>query len=130
MSAAPAAAHTVTQSEQRSHQRYPLELEIEYRLLNRARSQRLGSGATVNISSGGVLFRADEFVPSGTPIELMLNWPFLLEGVCPLRLVMRGHVVRSTGTEIAISCRHHEFRTAGTGAARNLKPSPRVRSRG
>jgi hypothetical protein len=44
----------------------------------------------------------------------MLNWPFLLEGVCPLRLVMKGRIVRSDVRGIAIQSSYHEFRTAGS----------------
>jgi hypothetical protein len=128
MSAAPAAAPAASLREHRSHQRYPLQLEMEYKLLSRGRSWRTGSGATLNISSGGVLFTSDASVPSGSQIELTMRWPFLLEGVCPLRLVMRGHVVRSRGNVVAISSRHHEFRTAGTRMPKSPKPSNRVRS--
>jgi hypothetical protein len=100
--------------EQRSHQRYPIELEVEYRVLSKGRSQHHGSGKTRNISSGGVLFEALGSAPEGTSIELMLSWPFLLEGVCPLRLVMRGRIVRSDVRGIAIQSNYHEFRTAGS----------------
>jgi PilZ domain len=101
-------------TEQRSHQRYPIELEMEYRLLNKGRAEHFGSGKTRNISSGGVLFVALGAPPAGSSIELMLSWPFLLEGVCPLRLVMRGRIVRSDVRGVAIQSSYHEFRTAGT----------------
>jgi PilZ domain len=105
-------------TEQRSHQRYPIELEVEYRLLNKGRAQPRGSGKTRNISSGGVLFEALGSAPEGSSIEVMLSWPFLLEGVCPLRLVMRGRIVRCDLRGIAIQSNYHEFRTAGS---RNAK---------
>jgi len=49
---------------------------------------------SLNISSTGVLFEADELLPASGPIELALSWPFLLDGACPLKLVMRGKVIR------------------------------------
>ena len=63
MSTAPIAARTTgrskkVSSEQRSHRRYPIELEVEYRLLAKGRSEQVGSGKTRNISSGGMLFDA------------------------------------------------------------------------
>jgi hypothetical protein len=125
MSAAPSAAHAdillQKVSEQRSHQRYPIELELEYRVLSKGRSEHLGSGKTRNISSGGVLFEVSGSPPAGGSIEVMLSWPFLLEGVCPLRLVMRGRIVRSDVHGIAIQSNYHEFRTAGS---RNPKGRP------
>ena len=119
MSAATIAAHSSIRlqkvsSEQRSHQRYPIELELEYRLLSKSGSEPLGSGKTRNISSRGVLFEAPGSLPEGGSIEVLLSWPFLLEGVCPLRLVMRGRIVRSDLRGVAIQSTYHEFRTAGS----------------
>jgi|HubBroStandDraft_6_1064221.scaffolds.fasta_scaffold1181433_1 hypothetical protein len=131
MSAAPIATRTTTggakkvSTEQRSHQRYPIELEVEYRLVAKGQSDQLGSGKTRNISSGGVLIHALGSPPEGSTIELMLNWPFLLEGVCPLKLVMRGRIVRSDGRGVAIQSNYHEFRTAGSRIARG-RPSTLV----
>lgn len=119
MSAAPIVARVAIRSkkavaEQRSHQRYPIQLEVEYRLLGKGRSEYFGTGKTRNVSSGGVLFEALGSPPPGSAIELMLSWPFLLEGVCPLRLVMRGRVVRSDVSGVAMQSSFHEFRTAGS----------------
>jgi hypothetical protein len=119
MSAAPLASRAAGRSkkaisEQRSHQRYPIELEVEYRLLAKGQSELIGSGKTRNISSGGVLFEALGSRPATGSIELMLSWPFLLEGVCPLKLVMKGRIVRSDIRGIAIQSNYHEFRTAGS----------------
>ncbi len=117
MSAAPSTARVL--SDKRSHHRYPIELEVEYKLLGKGRSDLFGCGKTCNISSGGVLFEALESPPAGSTIELMLSWPFLLEGVCPLRLLMRGRVVRNDGHAVAIHSTYHEFRTAGSREKKN-----------
>ena len=130
MSPAPALAPAVRfleshRADQRLNRRYPIALEIEYKLLRKGRVERLGLGRTLNVSSGGVLFEADEPLPAGNSIELLMYWPFLLEGVCPLKLVIHGNVVRSDGKRVAVQTKHHEFRTAGT---RSSKPSNKVRS--
>jgi hypothetical protein len=130
MSPAPALAQKVRFLElhhvdQRLNRRYPIALEIEYKLLRKGRVERLGLGRTLNVSSGGVLFEANEALPSGSSIELLVQWPFLLEGVCPLKLVIQGSVVRSDSKSVAVQTRHHEFRTAG---ARGSKSSNKVRS--
>jgi hypothetical protein len=118
MSAAPIAARAArladrSLSEQRSHQRFPIELEVAYRLLSKDCGGQLGSGKTRNISSRGVLFESGESVPSAGSIELMMPWPILLEGVCRLKLVIQGRIVRSDGHKVAIESKHYEFRTAG-----------------
>jgi PilZ domain len=130
MSPAPALAPTVRfleshRADQRLNRRYPIALEIEYKLLRKGRVERLGLGRTLNVSSGGVLFEANEPLPAGSSVELLMQWPFMLEGVCPLKLVILGSVVRSDGKGVAVRTKHHEFRTAG---ARSSKPSNKVRS--
>jgi len=130
MSPAPALAPKVRFLEphhvdQRSNRRYPIVLEIEYKLLRKGRVERLGLGKTLNVSSGGVLFEANESLPAGSSIELLMQWPFLLEGVCPLKLVIHGSVVRSDNKGVAVRTKQHEFRTAG---ARSSKSSNKVRS--
>lgn len=132
MSTAPALARTarlleIHRADQRLHRRYPIALEIEYRLLSKGRVQRFGSGRTVNVSSGGVFFESPDPLPAAGSIELVMNWPFLLEGVCPLKLIMRGRIVRKDGTRVAVQARHHEFRTAGAPASR-VRPTDGSRS--
>ena len=130
MSPAPALAHTVRFLEShsvdhRSTRRYPITLEVEYKLIRKGRVERLGIGKTLNVSSGGVLFEANESLPAGSAIELLMHWPFLLEGVCPLKLVIHGSVVRSDSKGVAVRSKQHEFRTAG---ARSSMSSNKVRS--
>jgi hypothetical protein len=105
--------------DQRSHRRHPVTLELEYKLFKRGRVVQLGSGRTLNVSSGGVLFEANEALALDGLIELIISWPAFLEGICPLKLVMRGRVVRNDDSnQVAISVTHHEFRTARRQNAR------------
>ena len=100
-------------ADQRLHQRYPITLKVEYKLLKKGRVALLGSGRTMNISSGGIYFEADEPLPARGRIELAMEWPFLLQGVCALKLVMRGRIVRNDAYGVAVQMTQHEFRTAG-----------------
>lgn len=133
MSPAPALAHTVRflephSADQRMNRRYPITLDIEYKLIRKGRVERLGLGRTLNISSSGVLFEAKESLPAGSSIELLMHWPFMLEGVCPLKLVIHGFVVRSDSKGVAVRSKHHEFRTAGARSSRTQSSSNKVRS--
>ena len=69
----------VPRSEQRSRVRYPMRLEVEYRVLNGNRVVRAGFGKTHDLSSGGVFFEAKDPLPTGGLIEVAINWPFLLD---------------------------------------------------
>jgi hypothetical protein len=131
MSLAPALASIANLEEvpdQRLHRRYPISLEIEYRLLKKGRVERLGFGRALNISTGGILFEANDSLPVGRVVEIMLSWPFMLQGVCPLKLVLYGRVVRSNSRASAIQTRKHEFRTAGIRASGIPSSSSDVRS--
>jgi hypothetical protein len=98
--------------DKRSHRRYPITLDVEYKLLKRGRVIQIGSGKTLDISSHGVLFEANEALAPGDLIELKMTWPFLLEGV-PLKLALRGRVVRvDDGKRIAVRVTYREFHTA------------------
>ncbi len=80
-------------------------LPLQYRL----RSGPTGSGEAVNMSSCGLLFRADGELPVGELIEVRLDWPFFLSGGEPLQLVVWGIVVRKEGRAAAISVSKYEF---------------------
>lgn len=99
--------------ERRSQTRYPIRLEVEYTLLSRGRVERYGFGRTLNVSSNGILFYAGDALPIGRSIKLAMKWPFLLEGVCALKLHMRGIIIRSDAKNAGVRIDHHEFRTVG-----------------
>jgi hypothetical protein len=117
--------------DRRSHRRYPIVLEVEYKVLERHQVVEIGSGFTLNISSSGVLFEVNETLRSISAIELTLHWPFLLDGVCPLKLVIQGHVVRnySHGKRTAVSINHYEFyiarKTLSPGGSTKSKNKPK-----
>jgi hypothetical protein len=117
MGTVPALKRAVAPQEDRSdhrlNRRYPITLELQYKLLNRGRVERRGIGRTLDISSSGVLFESDTPLPSSSQIELAMDWPFLLDGVCTLKLVMRGRIVRSDAKAAAFKAEYHELRTAG-----------------
>ena len=103
-------------TDRRSDRRYPIVLRLQYKLIRDGRVERLGSGTTVNISSRGVLFDANDRLPTRSAIELALHWPVLLQGSCGLKLVMRGRVVRANNKAIAMFEEFREFRTTGRPA--------------
>ena len=98
-------------SDLRLHHRYPIALDLNYKVLQRGRDFQ-GSGRTLNISSRGVLLETNSLLPpAARSIELAIKWPFLLEG-CPLKLVMRGYMVRRIGKYVAVEADSYEIRTA------------------
>src|SRR5205085_10150673 len=100
-----------------------LQLDLKWKLIRRRRVLDTGTGQTVDLSSGGLLFDAGRHLPEGLNVELAVSWPVLLHNVAPMQLVICGRIKRCNGRCVAIQTTQHEFRTAGgtaesrTGAA-------------
>jgi hypothetical protein len=116
------------QTDQRTRGRYPIALELQYKVLRGGRVEQTGTGRTRNISSGGVLFETDEQLPRRGRVELAMQWPFLLQGVCGLKLVMRGKIVRSgeDSRVTAVQAEFREFRTAGVRRTKEAETNAAV----
>src|ERR1700675_2953972 len=87
--------------ERRLRVRFPLELLVRYRTLDRPRPLT-GRGWIINMSSGGVLVAAQNEIGAGIAVELSIEWPFLLDGRVPLQLVAAGRVVRCDTSSFAL----------------------------
>lgn len=99
------------QANRRHSDRFPIEREVRYRVLNKRSSEETGDGKTVNISSSGVLFTVEHMLLPGRRMELAISWPAQLNNKTPLKLVARGRVVRFEGGCAAIEIQQYEFRT-------------------
>ena len=99
--------------ERRGTSRYPVCEEVRYRVIHTRSSRTVGSGKTLNIGSGGILFTTEEKLPMGRVVELAVNWPARLGGTCPLQFVATGRVVRSEAHTAAVRIERYEFKTRG-----------------
>jgi hypothetical protein len=100
--------------ERRSADRFPIEREVRYKILNKRSNHEEGSGRTINISSNGVLFTTDQILIPGKRLELSISWPAQLDNKCQLKLVARGRVTRLEQGKAAIEIQQYEFRTQGS----------------
>jgi hypothetical protein len=118
-------AEELIAGDRRQDRRYALRLDCKWKLIRRRRVLDSGTGNTIDLSSGGLLFDAGRHLPEGLNVELSVTWPVLLHNVAPLQLVVSGRIVRSRGRLIAIRTTQHEFRTVGvTSESRPGPPSP------
>jgi hypothetical protein len=92
--------------------RFPVREEIRYKLVQ-AKSKMAGTGITLNIGSGGILFTTEEQLPLGRLVEVSVNWPARLGGTCPLQFVATARIVRSEPNQCAVRIERYEFRTRG-----------------
>jgi len=98
----------------RNTNRFPLREGVRYRVVQSRSSKVSGSGTTLNIGSSGILFTTEEKLPIGRMVELSVNWPARLDGVCPLQFVATGRVVRSEYNRAAVRIEKYEFKTRST----------------
>jgi hypothetical protein len=96
-------------AERRSKVRYPLVLNVRYRILGRR--LQLGVGQAVNLSSGGALVRSRHELVVGKELEIQIEWPSHLDGCIPLQLVAIASVVRCGPSSFAVRFHRHQFRT-------------------
>jgi hypothetical protein len=101
-------------NDRRGADRFPIEREVRYKILNRKSVDEVGSGKTINMSSNGVLFSTEQHLLPGKRLEISISWPAQLDSKVSLKLVARGRVVRSEEGRAAIEIHQYEFRTQGT----------------
>ena len=98
--------------ERRQHQRFPITAQSRFVV-----SGGRGQATTIDISSGGVFMKTDETLPIGKQIQVLIDWPALLDQRCPLRLVINGKILRSDQTGTAIGILRYDFRIRPKSAA-------------
>lgn len=97
--------------DRRSTIRFPIREDVRYRIVHYKTEIASGSGTTLNISSGGILFTTAEKLAIGSRVDLSVNWPVWLEDTCPLQFVVTGHVVRAESKQAVVQIDHYEFKT-------------------
>src|ERR1700730_6680323 len=102
--------------DQRRYPRYPIRLDLQYKLLKHGPVNRTGSGTTLNISTGGIFFETDDPLPKHGQIDVEMNWPFLLDGAGPLKLLVQGRIVRTDARRTAVKVSRYEFHTSKRSA--------------
>jgi hypothetical protein len=103
-------------AERRDTSRFPLQQEVKYRLIHSA-TEISGFGKTLNFGSGGILFTTEQRLPMGRTVELAVDWPARLGGVCPLQFVAVGRVIRSEPGQAAVRIQRYEFKTRANRTA-------------
>ena len=115
--------------DRRKDRRYDIQLELRWKLIRRRRLIETGSGFTMDLSSGGILFDAGRQLPAGLNVELSISWPVMLHNTAPLQLLVSGRIVRSVGNRVAVRMAQHEFRTIGVSSDLRIIPGNNIQSR-
>jgi hypothetical protein len=110
-------------ADRRASNRFPLRESLRYRVLFGKGEPITGSGQTLNMGSGGILFTTEGTLPVGRSVEVQVDWPAQLNGVCPLKFVAMGRVVRSEPGKAAVCIERYQFKTRGRGTLA-MVPAP------
>jgi hypothetical protein len=89
-------------------------LPLEYRVYaggagSSSQVSETGSGRTLSISSGEVLFESDRPLREGMDADLYLAWPASLSESVGLTLRIRGRVARADTSVTTLTITHYEF---------------------
>jgi hypothetical protein len=99
--------------DRRADRRYAFEMPLHF-LSQSGWVRSSGSGLTKDLCRKGILFVADNPPSPGTELELRIEWPFLLQKICPLELWVGGRVLRSDRRGTVVRMNSYEFRTCGS----------------
>jgi len=108
-------AKDTIRGDRRLQRRYPIELDLEYRIIENGTVVSTGDGKTGNMSSGGILFRSQNEVTEGS-VELLIRWPAILGNTPFVELCVFGRVVRSDADGIAVRTARYQFQKLGNPA--------------
>lgn len=89
--------------------RFPFDLPLQFRAVVDGDRVMEGSGRTVDISAGGMLFSTMQPPVVGSDVELLIPWPVLFEGFLPMQLRVAGGIVRSQEDRAALRICSYEF---------------------
>jgi len=103
----------VIAGDRRVHRRYQAELRLSFRYTDRTGVNHPGTGVTIELSRGGIRFHSDDHPPVGTKSEFRIAWPFLLQDICPLELIVKGTVLGTSDRGTVVRTCSYEFRTCG-----------------
>ena len=108
-------AKDTIRDDRRTQRRYPIELDLEYRVIENGAVVSAGDGKTGNMSSGGILFHTQDDVAKGS-VELLIRWPAILGNTPFVELCIFGNVVRSDAGGIAVRMARYHFQKLGDPA--------------
>ena len=116
-------------NERRGKQRFILQQELRFQLIEDDRIIRTGSGSTLDMSSAGVAFSTDSplrLKHGVTKVQLSIAWPVLLDKQCRMQLIVFGRLIR-IGDRNAATIDRYEFRTQARTVRSSIETHPSFR---
>lgn len=97
-------------SERRLADRYPVEVDLAYRIVGTMHAGDSGLGRVLNLSSTGLIAECQPSLQAGLDVELIVTWPAQHGKGSGLKLHATAHTVRTDGTRTALRIDESTFR--------------------
>jgi hypothetical protein len=110
--------------DRRSLRRYESQLPMRFEEEGQRGLPR-GSGITADFSRKSLRFQTEDPPAMNASVEIRVEWPFLLQGVCGLELVVRGPVISASKRGIVVRIASYEFQTCGERSFTEAPPAAR-----
>jgi len=91
---------------------YPIQIEIEYKVLDSTSGPVAGHGLTVGMSREEICFQLGAPVDDGAVVEVWVDWPARLESGVALQFYAQGEVRVTDNGRAALKILRHDFRIA------------------
>jgi hypothetical protein len=114
--------------DRRIERRYEYQMELRFSYTDKNGALQIGSGTTLDLTRTVIRFRTDDPPPRGAEMELRIGWPFLLQNVCPLELVVNGLIISASERGVLLRMTRHEFRTRGERSFGGVTAPTRIQS--
>jgi hypothetical protein len=98
--------------DRRRTEAYPIEVNVDYQILDSAEPWASGRGKTVNISGKRITFTPEHPIPTGRCIKLGVDWPARLDQGIALKLHITGMTTELDRGAAVVNISRHEFRVA------------------
>ena len=91
-------------TERRAKRRFHMDQAIRYKILFGQQISEIGEGRTRDMSSSGIWFTTPSTLSAGTPVEISMQWPVMLNERCAMKLMIFWCIVRcdERGAAVAI----------------------------
>jgi hypothetical protein len=96
-------------TDRRASFRYEVGIPLRYRRAGRGPDFAWKLGRSLDMSARGIRIDIPETMPTGSRLELSMDWPGLYHGTDMVRLSLVGCVTRVDGQGVALRILRHRF---------------------
>jgi hypothetical protein len=106
--------------ERRQCKRYAMDLAVHFKVRKENRFVDGGDGRIHDVSRAGMFFQSSAFIPPGSVVRAIVEWPVRFQGKTRIDWIVEGIVVRSGPSGTALDIRRQHFERAATSRRKKM----------